>query len=102
VQGPTGCRYLSDPRQQEYVCNRWNLTGDAYEMDHDGYFWYRGRLDEMIISAGYNIAATEIENTLLKHPAVAECGVIGHPDKKRGQIVLQKPAPYRNRKTATL
>ncbi|MEN3291707.1 MAG: 2-aminobenzoate-CoA ligase [Burkholderiales bacterium] len=87
VKGPTGCRYLADPRQRNYVFNGWNLTGDAYEMDTDGYFWYRARTDDMIISAGYNIAGPEVEDALLKHPAVAECAVIGWPDEERGQIV---------------
>ncbi|WP_151633716.1 AMP-binding protein [Noviherbaspirillum aerium] len=87
VRGPTGCRYLSDPRQANYVQHGWNLTGDAFEMDADGYFWYRARTDDMIISAGYNIAGPEVEDALLKHPAVAECAVIGVPDEERGQIV---------------
>ncbi|RJF95966.1 benzoate-CoA ligase family protein [Noviherbaspirillum saxi] len=87
VKGPTGCRYLSDPRQADYVYDGWNLTGDAYEIDADGYFWYRARTDDMIISAGYNIAGPEVEDALLKHPAVAECAVIGVPDEERGQIV---------------
>jgi 2-aminobenzoate-CoA ligase len=87
VRGPTGCRYMSDPRQADYVQNGWNLTGDAFEMDADGYFWYRARTDDMIISAGYNIAGPEVEDTMLKHPAVAECAVIGVPDEERGQIV---------------
>jgi 2-aminobenzoate-CoA ligase len=87
VKGPTGCRYLADPRQRNYVFNGWNLTGDAYEMDTDGYFWYRARTDDMIISAGYNIAGPEVEDALLKHPAVAECAVIGWPDEERGQVV---------------
>ncbi|PRC91760.1 AMP-binding protein [Solimicrobium silvestre] len=87
VKGPTGCRYLADPRQANYVCNGWNVTGDAYEMDDDGYFWYRARTDDMIISAGYNIAAPEVEEVLLQHPAVAECAVIGCADEERGQIV---------------
>ncbi len=87
VKGPTGCRYLADPRQKDYVCNGWNLTGDAYEMDADGYFHYRSRTDDMIISAGYNIAGPEVEDALLRHPAVAECGVIGRPDEERGQVV---------------
>lgn len=87
VRGPTGCRYLSDPRQADYVQHGWNLTGDAFEMDADGYFWYRARTDDMIISAGYNIAGPEVEDALLKHPAVAECAVIGVPDEERGQIV---------------
>jgi 2-aminobenzoate-CoA ligase len=87
VKGPTGCRYLADERQRDYVLNGWNLTGDAYEMDADGYFYYRSRTDDMIISAGYNIAGPEVEDVLLRHPAVAECGVIGKPDAERGQIV---------------
>ncbi len=87
IKGPTGCRYLSDPRQRDYVKNGWNLTGDAYEMDADGYFHYRSRTDDMIISAGYNIAGVEVEEALLRHPAVAECGVIGLPDEERGQLV---------------
>ncbi|HEX7984636.1 MAG TPA: AMP-binding protein [Duganella sp.] len=87
VKGPTGCRYLADPRQRDYVLNGWNLTGDAYEMDADGYFYYRSRTDDMIISAGYNIAGPEVEDALLRHPAVAECGVIGRADEERGQIV---------------
>ena len=87
VKGPTGCRYLADVRQQDYVLNGWNLTGDAYEMDADGYFYYRSRTDDMIISAGYNIAGAEVEDVLLRHPAVAECGVVGRPDEERGQVV---------------
>ncbi|SHH14719.1 AMP-binding protein [Massilia sp. CF038] len=87
VKGPTGCRYLADPRQGEYVLDGWNLTGDAYEMDADGYFYYRSRTDDMIISAGYNIAGAEVEDVLMRHPAVAECGVIGRPDEERGQVV---------------
>ncbi|WP_426341986.1 AMP-binding protein [Pseudoduganella sp. S-14] len=87
VKGPTGCRYLDDPRQRDYVLDGWNLTGDAYEMDADGYFFYRSRTDDMIISAGYNIAGPEVEDALLRHPAVAECGVVGKPDQERGQVV---------------
>lgn len=87
MKGPTGCRYLADPRQANYVLNGWNLTGDAYEMDADGYFWYKARTDDMIISSGYNIAGPEVEDALLKHSAVAECAVIGWPDEERGQIV---------------
>ncbi|PHV34840.1 2-aminobenzoate-CoA ligase [Janthinobacterium sp. BJB312] len=87
VKGPTGCRYLSDPRQREYVQNGWNLTGDTFEMDADGYFYYRSRSDDMIVSAGYNIAGPEVEEALLRHPAVAECGVVGRADAERGQIV---------------
>lgn len=87
VQGPTGCRYLADARQKAYVKDGWNLTGDAYVMDADGYFFYQARTDDMIISAGYNIAAPEVEEALMQHPAVAECAVIGEPDEERGQIV---------------
>ena len=87
VRGPTGCRYLADSRQSKYVENGWNVTGDTYVMDADGYFWYQARSDDMIISAGYNIAGPEVESTLLMHPAVAECGVVGAPDEDRGQIV---------------
>jgi len=88
VKGPTGCRYLADPRQLDYICNGWNLTGDAYRMDEDGYYWYQARTDDMIISAGYNIAGPEVEDALMQHPAVAECGVVGAPDAERGQLVL--------------
>ncbi len=87
VKGPTGCRYLTDDRQQAYVQNGWNLTGDTYIRDADGYFWYQARSDDIIISAGYNIAGPEIEEVLLGHPDVAECGVVGVPDEARGQIV---------------
>ena len=84
VKGPTGCKYLADDRQADYVQNGWNVTGDAYLMDGDGYFFYQARTDDMIISAGYNIAGPEVEGALLAHPAVAECGVIGWPDEERG------------------
>ena len=87
VKGPTGCRYLADERQRDYVLDGWNLTGDSYETDADGYFYYRSRTDDMIISAGYNIAGAEVEEVLLRHPAVAECGVVGRADEERGQIV---------------
>jgi 2-aminobenzoate-CoA ligase len=87
VRGPTGCRYLADKRQRQYVQNGWNVTGDTYLMDGDGYFWYQARSDDMIVSAGYNIAGPEVESALLAHPAVAECGVVGAPDEERGQIV---------------
>ena len=87
VRGPTGCRYLADKRQQQYVRDGWNITGDTYLMDADGYFWYQARSDDMIVSAGYNIAGPEVESALLAHPAVAECGVVGAPDADRGQIV---------------
>lgn len=88
VRGPTGCRYLDDPeRQQTYVENGWNVTGDTYVMDEEGYFWYKARNDDMIISSGYNIAGPEVENCLLEHPAVLECAVIGAPDPERGNVV---------------
>jgi 2-aminobenzoate-CoA ligase len=87
VKGPTGCRYLADTRQSVYVQSGWNITGDTYMMDRDGYFWYQARSDDMIISAGYNIAGPEVESALLAHPAVAECGVVGVADEDRGQIV---------------
>ncbi|MGQ0562767.1 MAG: AMP-binding protein [Gemmatimonadota bacterium] len=88
VRGPTGCRYLAnEERQRAYVRDGWNLTGDAYRMDADGYFWYQARTDDMIISGGYNISGAEIENVLLDHPAVLECGVVGVASEKRGQIV---------------
>jgi 2-aminobenzoate-CoA ligase len=87
VKGPTGCRYLADDRQRQYVQDGWNYTGDAYLVDSDGYFFFQARTDDMIISAGYNIAGPEVEGTLLAHPAVAECGVVGVPDEERGQIV---------------
>jgi 2-aminobenzoate-CoA ligase len=87
VKGPTGCRYLDDPRQTSYVQDGWNLTGDTFVRDDDGYFWYQARSDDMIISSGYNIAAPEVEEALLKHPAVAECAVVGLPDEARGMLV---------------
>ena len=87
VKGPTGCRYLDDARQTQYVQGGWNLTGDAYLLDADGYFVYQSRTDDMIVSAGYNIAGPEVEDCLLHHPAVAECAVIGVADDERGQVV---------------
>ncbi|SFK79489.1 benzoate-CoA ligase family protein [Falsiroseomonas stagni] len=87
VQGPTGCRYLDDPRQAQYVQAGWNITGDTYIQDADGYFWYQARNDDMIVSAGYNIAGPEVESALLTHPAVKECGVVGAPDAERGMVV---------------
>ena len=87
VKGPTGCKYLADARQANYVQNGWNLTGDAYLIDTDGQFVYQARTDDMIISGGYNIAGPEVEAALLLHPAVAECGVVGLPDAERGQLV---------------
>jgi 2-aminobenzoate-CoA ligase len=87
VRGPTGCRYLADERQRSYVQAGWNLPGDTFLMDEDGYFYYQARSDDMIISAGYNIAGPEVEAALMTHPAVAECGVVGAPDSERGQVV---------------
>jgi 2-aminobenzoate-CoA ligase len=93
VRGPTGCRYLADARQAKYVQGGWNVTGDTYVMDADRYFWYQARSDDMIISAGYNIAGPEVEAALLAHPAVAECGVVGATDDERGQIVMAFVVP---------
>jgi 2-aminobenzoate-CoA ligase len=87
IKGPTGCRYLGDDRQQQYVQGGWNLTGDAYLVDDDGWYVYQARTDDMIVTGGYNIAGPEVESVLLAHPAVAECGVIGAPDEERGQVV---------------
>ena len=87
VKGPTGCRYLADDRQSVYVKGGWNYTGDAYLVDADGDFVYQARSDDMIVSAGYNIAGPEVEGALLQHPAVADCGVVGVADEERGQIV---------------
>jgi 2-aminobenzoate-CoA ligase len=87
IRGPTGCRYLDDERQTHYVINGWNVTGDTYRKDADGYYWYLARSDDMIVSSGYNIGAPEVENALLSHPAVAECAVIGVPCPERGQKV---------------
>jgi 2-aminobenzoate-CoA ligase len=87
VRGPIGCRYLDDERQKEYVVDGWNVTGDAYVRDADGYFWFQARTDDMIVSSGYNIAAPEVEEALLTHPSVAEAGVIGVADDERGMVV---------------
>ncbi len=87
VKGPTGCRYLYGARQEQYVRGGWNLTGDVYTRDAGGYFYYHARADDMIVSAGYNIAGPEVENALLRHPDVAETAVIGVPDAERGMIV---------------
>jgi 2-aminobenzoate-CoA ligase len=87
IKGPTGCRYLDDERQRNYVENGWNVTGDTYRRDADGYYWYLARSDDMIVSSGYNIGAPEVENALLAHPAVTECAVIGVPCPERGQKV---------------
>ena len=87
VKGPTGCKYMDDARQASYVRDGWNFPGDAFTQDADGYFFYQARTDDMIITAGYNVGAPEVEDALLKHPAVAECGVVGKPDQQRGMIV---------------
>ena len=87
IRGPTGCRYLGDPRQSNYVVDGWNMTGDLYRRDEDGYYWFVARADDMIVSGGYNIAGPEVEAALLAHPFVEECAVVGWPDPERGQIV---------------
>lgn len=88
VKGPTGCKYLDDPRQAVYVQDGWNFPGDAFSQDADGYFVYQARTDDMIITAGYNVAGPEVEAALLQHPAVAECGVVGRPDEERGMVIV--------------
>ena len=93
VRGPTGCRYLSDPRQRDYVVGGWNMTGDVYRRDEDGYYWFVARADDMIVSSGYNIAGPEVEAALALHPDVEECAVIGWPDPERGQIVKAVVVP---------
>jgi 2-aminobenzoate-CoA ligase len=93
VKGPTGCRYLDDRRQRDYVEDGWNVTGDTYRRDGDGYFWYLARCDDMIVSSGYNIGAPEVENALLSHEAVLECAVIGVPCTERGQKVKAYVVP---------
>jgi 2-aminobenzoate-CoA ligase len=87
VRGPTGCRYLDDERQAVYVVNGWNLTGDAFRCDEDGYYWFAARNDDLIVSAGYNISPLEVEGALLQHDAVAECAVVASPDEERGHVV---------------
>jgi 2-aminobenzoate-CoA ligase len=87
VIGPTGCRYLDDARQTNYVKNGWNYPGDAFFQDADGYFFFQARADDMIVTSGYNVGGPEVEDALLKHPAVAECAVIGVPDEERGMVV---------------
>ncbi len=88
VKGPTGCKYLDDARQAQYVKDGWNFPGDAFSQDADGYFFYQARTDDMIITAGYNVAGPEVEASLLLHPAVAECGVVGRPDDERGMVIV--------------
>jgi 2-aminobenzoate-CoA ligase len=107
VKGPTGCRYLADPRQRTYVQHGWNITGDTYTRDADGYYWFQARSDDMIISSGYNIAGPEVEEALLGHPDVLEVAVIGAPDPDRGMIVqayvvLRDPAGAGQDKAAEL
>ncbi|WP_394694811.1 AMP-binding protein [Hyphobacterium sp.] len=87
VRGPTGCLYLADDRQKVYVKDGWNITGDLYRRDPDGYFWYVSRADDLIVASGYNIAGPEVEQALLMHDAVAECAVVGQPCADRGTIV---------------
>jgi len=87
IIGPTGCRYLNDERQAAYICNGWNVTGDTFTRDVDGYFYYQARSDNMIVSSGYNIGGPEVEAAIDAHPDVAECAVIGRPDPDRGSVV---------------
>ncbi len=87
VRGPTGCRYMADDRQFGYVRDGWNLTGDAFFVDNEGYFHFAARSDDMIVSSGYNIAGPEVESALLSHPDVAECAVVASADAERGYIV---------------
>ena len=101
VRGPVGCRYLADPRQREYVRDGWNITGDTYVREPDGYFRYVARADDMIISAGYNIAGPEVEDALLRHPDVAEAAVVGRPDELRGQVVVAYVVLARGRRSGT-
>ncbi len=104
VRGITGCKYLEDPRQAKYVKGGWNYPGDAFMQDADGYFHYQARDDDMIITAGYNVGGPEVEDAVLKHPAVAECGVIGVADEERGMrikaIVVLKPGHPADAETA--
>ncbi|MFD0557632.1 AMP-binding protein [Stackebrandtia endophytica] len=100
VKGPTGCRYLADPRQSDYVQDGWNLTGDIYRRDDDGYFWYHSRSDDMIISAGFNISGAEVEWALLGHPDVADCAVVGIPDDERTMTVKAYVVPHPGQTTS--
>jgi 2-aminobenzoate-CoA ligase len=104
VRGPTGCRYLADQRQKNYVRDGWNLTGDSFWQDDEGYFHFAARSDDMIISAGYNIAGPEVEAALLSHAEIVECAVIGAPDHGRGEVVqahvVLKPGVERSPETA--
>jgi 2-aminobenzoate-CoA ligase len=89
VRGPTGCRYLADPRQTSYVRDGWNFTGDTYRVDEDGYYWHQARSDDMIVSAGYNIAGPEVESALLSHSSVLECAVVGAPDPVHDTTIVK-------------
>ncbi len=93
VRGPTGCKYLADARQKDYVMNGWNMTGDIYRRDAEGCYWWVSRVDDMILSSGYNIAGPEVESAILLHPDVEECAVVGQPDPERGQIVKAVVVP---------
>lgn len=93
VQGPTGCRYLADERQSVYVHDGWNITGDTFIRDEDGYFWFQARSDDMIVSSGYNISGTEVEEALMSHQAVMECAVVAAPDEERGHVVKAYVVP---------
>lgn len=87
VRGPTGCVYWRRPHaQRAYVREGWNVTGDIMIRDDRGYFWFQGRCDELIISAGYNISPLEVERVLLEHQAVAEAAVVASPDPIRGFV----------------
>ena len=87
VKGPTGCKYLDDDRQSQYVINGWNVTGDVFTQDKQGQFWFKGRSDDLIVSSGYNISSIEVETVVQEHQAVMECAVIGIPDEERGKLV---------------
>jgi 2-aminobenzoate-CoA ligase len=87
IIGPTGCRYLNDERQRAYVCEGWNVTGDTFTRDEEGYFYYQARSDNMIVSSGYNIGGPEVEAAVDRHPDVVECAVVGRPDPDRGTVV---------------
>jgi 2-aminobenzoate-CoA ligase len=107
VKGPTGCRYLADDRQHQYVQGGWNITGDTFSQDEDGYFWYQARSDDMIVSSGYNISGPEVEEALMRHPDVRECAVVGVPDTERGMkvkafVVLTPDTPADAAKTHEL
>ena len=87
VKGPTGCRYLADERQKVYVHNGWNITGDTFTRDADGYFWYQARSDDMIVTSGYNVGGPEVEEAIVTEPDVLECAVVSAPDEARGSII---------------